>query len=62
MKNKDATSEDNIRPLTLVIKKRIWDDVRLVAKAKEKNLNDFVVDVLIKEVESKKKGLQALRE
>ena len=54
--------EDKIKPLTLNISSTLWDSFKVLSASKGLTLNDYIVELISKEVESKRAALEALRD
>ena len=60
--NETISNKDNrIKPLSLVIDKEIWSRFKVVAAAKEKKLNEYVVELIEGVVKENSKEIEELR-
>jgi hypothetical protein len=54
--------DDKIKPLTLNISSSLWSKFKVLSASRENTLNDYIVDLITKEVATKAEALEALRD
>ena len=61
MKN-SQNIKDKVSPLTLVIDKDTWNLFKVYARAKDKSLNNFICELIAKEIKGKEDSIKAFKE